>query len=90
MLFDEKHRIPSKVKLGLQSLGFVLKPESSIKQVDTGNPVKRKRRCYICPTHPGRKVQQVCDIYKNNVCRSHSTNFTRVICHSCAENNPTT
>ena len=74
-----------KVKLALQSLGFVLKPKLSINQVHMENSVKRKRRCYMCPSHPGRKVQQVCDICKHNVCRSHSSSFTSVICRSCAE-----
>ncbi|CAF1224457.1 unnamed protein product [Adineta steineri] len=73
------------VKLALQSLGFVLKPKLLINQVHMENSVKRKRRCYMCPSHPGRKVQQVCDICKYNVCRSHSSSFTSVICHSCAE-----
>ncbi|CAF1505543.1 unnamed protein product [Adineta ricciae] len=43
------------VKLALQSLGFVLKSKLSTSEVHLGNSAKGKRRCYMCPSHPGRK-----------------------------------
>jgi hypothetical protein len=64
---DQQSGHTSKAKLALQSLGFELKPKISINQVHMNNFMKRKRRYYIYPTHPGRKIQQVFDICKNNV-----------------------
>ena len=35
-----------------------MKPESSIAQDDIDNFIKIKRRCFLCPSHRGRKVRQ--------------------------------
>jgi hypothetical protein len=80
---SQQVRLTLKIKLSLQSLGFEVKPKILENQVRINESSKRRRRCYICPTHPGRKSQQVCDICKNNVCRSHSSSFTTIICQSC-------
>jgi hypothetical protein len=77
---SQQVRLTLKIKLSLQSLGFEVKPKILENQVRINESSKRRRRCYICPTHPGRKSQQVCDICKNNVCRSHSSSFTTIIC----------
>ncbi|CAF1356678.1 unnamed protein product [Rotaria sordida] len=71
------------VKLALQSLGYELKPEISLAQVNTNDVIKIKKRCYLCPVNPGRKVRQSCDICQNNVCNSHSSSSTTVICQEC-------
>ena len=82
----KQHRLSAKVKLPLQSLGYELKPESSIAQDDIDNFIKIKRRCFLCPSHRGRKVRQTCDTCQNNVCNSHSVSTTSMICQSCKKN----
>ncbi|CAF4813812.1 unnamed protein product, partial [Rotaria sp. Silwood2] len=83
---SQESGLTSKTKLALQSLGFLLKPKVSIVQEHANGFVNRKKRCYICSTHPGRKVQQVCDMCKQNVCKSHSTSITTVVCQPCEKN----
>ncbi|CAF1454756.1 unnamed protein product [Rotaria sordida] len=80
---SEQSHLTSKVKLALQSLGYELKPEISLAQVNTNDVIKIKKRCYLCPVNPGRKVRQSCDICQNNVCNSHSSSSTTVICQEC-------
>lgn len=75
-----------KVKLALQSLGFELKLETPKNQEHMNNPIKRKRRCFICPSNLDRKIQQVCDICNKNVCKSHSISYKSVVCELCGNN----
>lgn len=86
---SQQSRLSSKVKLGLQSMGYQLKVEKSKDEECMSRSVKR-RRCFICPTNQDRRIKQICDICKKNVCRSHSYTFKSIICHSCQENNSTT
>jgi hypothetical protein len=80
---SQQSGLKKKVKLALQSLGYELK--SDIVETTTDLP-QGKKICYLCPTHPGRKVRQICDMCQNHVCVPHSTITTTVICDSCGKN----
>ena len=73
-------------KIALQSLGYELKSKTIIVPDHNDGVGKIKRRCYLCPTHPGRKIRQTCDACQNNVCKFHSTSITTVICQRCEAN----
>ncbi|CAF0991562.1 unnamed protein product [Adineta steineri] len=79
-------RLAPKIKLALQSLGYELKPENLVVEDTIDNLVKTKKRCFLCPSHPGRKVRRTCDTCQKNVCNSHSISITSVICQSCKKN----
>ncbi|CAF4518906.1 unnamed protein product, partial [Rotaria sp. Silwood2] len=59
-------RLAPKVKLALQSFGYELKTENLMVQDNIDNLVKTKKRCFLCPSHPGRKVRQICDACQKN------------------------
>jgi len=46
-------------------------------------PTAQRARCYMCPTHPGRKQKQTCDRCKKNVCNEHSQKEISVVCNNC-------
>ncbi|CAF1167844.1 unnamed protein product [Rotaria sordida] len=75
-----------KVKLALQSLGYEFKPQNLIVQDNLDHFITIKKRCFLCPSHPGRKVRQICDACQRNVCNSHSFSIKSVICQSCKKN----
>ncbi|CAF0901181.1 unnamed protein product [Adineta steineri] len=82
---SEEARLKPKVKLALSSLGYSIHPES-LKDVNTNvqlDPIKK--RCYLCPANPGRKVRQTCNNCGLHVCLSHSKNITMVTCQTCSE-----
>lgn len=80
---SEQLRLMPKVKLALQCLGYDLQPTTKKQHNITTNTTPVKKRCYLCPSKPGRKVRQTCDQCRKNVCLSHSSTITRVTCHSC-------
>jgi hypothetical protein len=76
-------RLMPKVKLALLSLGYNLHSESLQDLTVSTPPNPAKRRCYMCPTKPGRKVRQTCSHCGQNVCLSHSNSITMVTCQKC-------
>lgn len=84
----QESRLSSKIKLSLQSLGYQLKVNKLTNKEDMNISVKR--RCFICPSKLDRKVKQICDICKKNVCTSHSSSFNSVICQLCEEDDSKT
>jgi hypothetical protein len=83
---SQETRLSPKSKLALQSLGFELKQDIQVARhiIDV---VKRKKRCFLCPSNPGRKIRQVCDVCQRNICKHHSTSTKKVICQLCEEAN---
>jgi hypothetical protein len=81
----EASNLSSKTKLALRSLGYQLKQPTSLAHGRNGELIKTKKRCYLCPSHPGRKVRQLCDTCQNHVCNSDSASKAKIICQSCEE-----
>ncbi|CAF1384390.1 unnamed protein product [Adineta ricciae] len=54
---SESSSLSSKTKLALRSLGYELKQPTPLAQDCNGELIKTKKRCYLCPSHPGRKVR---------------------------------
>ena len=78
-------RLMPKVKIALQALGHDIGSQVTTDTItDVVN--RTKRRCYLCPAQPGRKVRQTCQRCSRHVCLSHSTRVTVVTCHGCEEN----
>ena len=73
-----------KVKIALLSLGYEV-GSKSLQPIEVNTCLNRKKRCYLCPSQPGRKVRQTCNNCGRNVCLSHSHNSTMVICQQCDE-----
>jgi hypothetical protein len=78
-------RLTLKTKLALKCLGYELKSNILTIEDKSNDSIKIKKRCYLCPTHPGRKIRQVCEKCQKNVCKSHSTSNTTIICQLCEE-----
>ncbi|CAF1209146.1 unnamed protein product [Rotaria sordida] len=84
---SQKPRLMPKVKLALLSLGYQV-PWGIVKDLHVNTHTNRiKRRCYLCPAKPGRKVRQICDNCGQNVCLSHSSSITVVTCRTCEKKN---
>lgn len=48
----------------------------------SGPPQKKgKRRCHLCPHAKSRKIKQICEVCKRNVCKEHATAIIR--CREC-------
>ena len=73
-----------KVKIALLSFGYEV-DSKSLQPIEVNTCLNRKKRCYLCPPQPGRKVRQTCNNCGRNVCLSHSHNSTMVICQQCDE-----
>ncbi|CAF2038169.1 unnamed protein product, partial [Rotaria magnacalcarata] len=69
---DEEPHLSLKTKLALESLEYNLDREISITENQNDDLVKRKKICFLCPTHPGRKVRQRCDACQNHVYNYHA------------------
>ena len=81
---SQESRIMPKVKLALLSLGYHV-PAGPINDLSVNT--YSKRRCYLCPAKPGRKVRQICNKCGENVCLSHSNSITIVTCRTCEKKN---
>ncbi|CAF1243383.1 unnamed protein product [Didymodactylos carnosus] len=58
---SQESRLMPKVKLALLSLGYQV-PSGIVIDLNVNAHTNRiKRRCYLCPAKPGRKVRQICD-----------------------------
>ena len=84
---SQQSRLKPKVKLALLSLGYKLRSENVENSKVHVHLNPSKKRCYLCPSKPGRKVRQFCYDCGNNVCLSHSTRITTVTCQRCQEKN---
>ena len=71
------------MKLSLQSLGYKLNRETFIIADQNNDFVKAKKRRFLCPTHPGRKMTRICNTCQNNVCNPYSLSIRTVVCQSC-------
>ena len=84
---SHESRLMPKVKLALISLGYQI-PSGIVKDLSVNTRANRiKRRCYLCPATPGRRVRQICDNCGQNVCLSHSSSITIVTCRTCEKKN---
>lgn len=54
-------------------------PEQTI---ETPPAKKPRRRCYMCPSKKDRKIKQVCDNCRKNICNEHAVTTLR--CKKCA------
>jgi hypothetical protein len=82
---QESH-LSSKTKLALRLLGYELKRQPFSHQGHSDGSTQNKKRCYICPANPGRKVRQTCPTCQNHACNSHSVCARKTICQLCEKN----
>ena len=54
--------------------------------IQNDSSVATKKRCYLCPHHPGRKVRQTCNICHGHVCNSHVVITRTIICTTREDN----
>ena len=57
-------------------------PAEDREPVEAG-PIRKYRRCYICPREMDRKSKTCCNICSRNICKIHSRNI--VECQTCSQ-----